>query len=98
MRDIFCSANFECIDFNIERAGGRLSLAQLQHAEGIIDIRHDRYSAKTWNNLAQNFDPLAGNIVGHARQAGDVAAGPDQAGDNAIGHGVPHPRKNNRDD
>jgi hypothetical protein len=97
VRDIFGSQNFECIEFEIERAGRRLSLAQLQHGEGIIDIGQDRHSAQTWNNLAQDFDPLAGKLVRLDGHASDIAAGPGQAGDNAVGHGVPHPRKNNRD-
>jgi hypothetical protein len=80
------------------RAGGRLSLAQLQHGEGIIEIGQDRHPAQTWNNLAQDFDPLAGKLVRLDRHASDIATGPGQARDNAVGHGVPHPRKNNRDD
>ena len=43
------SVEFECIEFEIEHAGRRLSLAQLQHGEGIIDIGQDRHSAQTWS-------------------------------------------------
>ncbi len=62
-RDILCSPNFECIEFETERAGRRLSLAQLHHGEGITDISQDRHSAETWNNLAQQFEPLTGKVV-----------------------------------
>jgi len=63
-RDIFWPPNFECADFEAERAGRRLSLAQLQHGEGITDVGQDRQPTETGDNLAQELDPLAGNIVG----------------------------------
>src|SRR5262249_32883127 len=97
-RDIFCAPNFERIKFETEHAGRRLSFAQFHYGEGITDISQDRHSAQTWNNLAQDFDPLAGKLVRLDRQASDIAARPGQAGNKANGQGVPHPRKHNRDD
>ena len=41
--------NFECIEFEIERAGRRLSVAQLRYGDGVTDIGQDRHSAQTWN-------------------------------------------------
>jgi hypothetical protein len=38
------------------------NLTQLLHGEGIADIAHDRQAAKTGNDLAQKFEPLAGKI------------------------------------
>ena len=52
------SPNFECLDFETDRAGRRMSLAQLQDREGITDIGQDRQPAEIWNNLAQEFKPL----------------------------------------
>jgi hypothetical protein len=97
-RDILGAPDFECIDLETERAGRRLSLAQLQYGERITDISQDRHSAETWNNLAQEFEPLASNIVRLKRQASDVAARSRQTGDQAVAHGVPRRRKHNRDD
>ena len=96
--DIFCSPNFECIEFETERAGHRLRLAQLHYGDRISDISQDCHSAQTWNNLTQQFEPLASKIGRLDRQAGDVAARSSQTGDKAAGHGVPRPRKHNRDD
>ena len=38
------------------------NLAHLQHGIGIADIGHDRQPAKTGDNLAQKFKPLASKI------------------------------------
>jgi hypothetical protein len=46
-----------------EFAGRSLNLAQLDYGEGITDISQNRHSAQTWNNLAQQFEPLAGKLV-----------------------------------
>src|SRR5215475_12871612 len=80
-RDILRFPDFEWEDFETERAGHRLNLAQLQHNEGISDIAHDRYAAETGNDLPQEFEPLAGEISRQGCKAGDVAARPRQADD-----------------
>ena len=60
--------------FETERAGGRLNLTQLQHAEGIADIGQDRQPAETGDDLAQKFEPLASKIGRQGCKASDVAA------------------------
>ena len=61
-RDILRSPDFECDDLKAERAGRCLNLAHLQHGGGIADIGHDRQPAETGDNLAQEFESLAGKI------------------------------------
>jgi len=61
-RDILRSPDFECVDFETERAGRRLNLTQLQHAEGIANIAQDRQPTETGDDLAQKFEPLASKI------------------------------------
>jgi hypothetical protein len=46
------SSNFERSDLKAERAGNCLNLPHLQHDGGIVDIGHDRQSAKTRNDVA----------------------------------------------
>ena len=72
-RDILCSPNFEREDFETERAGRCLNLAQLQHDKGIADIAHDRQPAKIGHELAQKFQPLARKVSRQVRQAGGVS-------------------------
>jgi hypothetical protein len=62
-RDILRSLDFDCVDFESERAGRRLNLAQLQHAKGIADIAHDRQAAKAGDNLAQDFESLGSSKI-----------------------------------
>jgi hypothetical protein len=89
VRDILCSSNFECGDIEPEQAGGCLNLAHLGCCVGCADIGHDRYSAETGDNLAQEFESLASEIDILDRQAGDVAAGPRQARDQTVANRVP---------
>ena len=58
----FRSPDFQCGDFEAERAGRRLNLAQLQHSAGGADVGHDRQPAETGDNFAQEFDALTGKI------------------------------------
>ena len=97
-RDILRSPDFECGDVEAERAGRCLNLAHLQHGDGIADIGHDRQTAQTGDNLAQEFEPLAGKIGRLDRQAGDVAARSRQARDEAGADRVPRHREHDRDD
>jgi hypothetical protein len=60
--DILRMPDFECDEFETERAGCGLNLAQLQHGGGITDIGHDRQPAQAGNHLAQKFEPLASKI------------------------------------
>ena len=59
-RDILRSPDFERDDLEAERAGRCLDLAHLQHGGGIVDIGHDRQPAETGDDLAQEFESLAG--------------------------------------
>jgi hypothetical protein len=79
--DILRSPDFECDDFETERAGRRLNLLQLQHSEGIAHIAHDRQPVESGDNLAQKFEPLASKIGRHGCQASDVAARSRQIGE-----------------
>ena len=97
-RDILRSPNFECRDFEAERAGRCLNLAHLQHGGGIANIGHDRQSAKTGDNLAQEFESLASKIGELDRQAGDVAARSRQTSDQAAADRVRRRREDDRDD
>ena len=97
-RDILRSPDFECGDLEAERAGRCLSLAHLQHGAGIADIGHDRQPAETGDNLAQEFESLAGKIGRLDRQAGDVAARSRQARDQAAANRVRRRREHDRDD
>ena len=78
-RDILRSPNFESNNIEANRAGRGLSFAHFQHRGGIAGIGHDRQMAQTGDNLAQEFEPLAGKIGGLGRQAGDVVARSRQA-------------------
>ena len=97
-RDILRSPDFERGDLEAERAGRRLNLAHLQHGGGIADIGHDRQPAQTGDNLAQEFEPLAGRIGCLVRQAGDVAARSRQTRDQAAADRVRCHREDDRDD
>ena len=57
-----CSSDFDCGNLKAERAGRRLSLAHLQHTNGTAGIGQDRQAAETGDNLAQEFESLAGKI------------------------------------
>jgi hypothetical protein len=73
--DIPRSSDFERGDFQAERLSRGLSRPRSQHGIGKADIDHDRQPAKIGDNLAQEFDPLAGSIGPLHRQASDVATG-----------------------
>ena len=88
-RDILRSPDFDCGDFEAERAASCLNLAHLQHGCGIVDIGHDRQPAETGDNLAQKFESLASKIGLLVRQAGDVAARSRQTCDEAGANRVP---------
>ena len=92
-RDILRSPDFECGDFEAERAGRGLDLAHLQHGCGIADIGHDRQPAEAGDNLAQEFEPLAGKIGRLDRQSGDVAARSRQTCDQAAADRVDRHRE-----
>ena len=63
-RDILRLPYFRCGDLEADRASRCLSRPHLQHGGGRVDIEQDRQPAKTGDNLAQKFEPLAGKI-GH---------------------------------
>ena len=53
---------FMCDDLKAEVIGRGLSLPHFQHNAGSIDVGQNGQSAKTGNDLTQEFDPFAGNI------------------------------------
>jgi hypothetical protein len=73
-RDLLRSPDFDCGGLEAERAGRCLSLAHLQDSGGSADIGHDRQTAHTRDNLAQEFDSLASKIGDLERQACNIAA------------------------
>src|SRR5262249_3176276 len=95
--DVVGVPDLEGGDFDPELARCRLRLFDLQHAERIPDIAHDRQTAETGNNLAQEFKPLAGEICAQGRQARDVATRSRQTGDEIIPDGVASGREYDRD-
>src|SRR5215831_13874294 len=96
-RDILHSPNFESNNIEANRAGCGLSFAHFQHRGGIAGIGHDRQMAQTGDNLAQEFEPLAGKIGGLGRQAGDVAARSRQAWYEAGADRIVRRREHDRD-
>ena len=96
--DVLRPPDCERGDLEPERAGCGLHLAHFQRNEGIVDIAHERHPAEIRDDLAQEREPLAGNVGGLERQAGDVAARPRKAGDEAAADGVRHGHKDDRYD
>src|SRR5215831_8280331 len=96
-RDILHSPNFESNNIEANRAGCGLSFAHFQHRGGIAGIGHDRQMAQTGDNLAQEFEPLAGKIGGLGRQTGDVAARSRQAWYEAGADRIVRRREHDRD-
>jgi len=80
-----------------ERPNRCLCFAHFQHDSRVTDIGHDRQTAETRNNLAQQFELLASNIGLLDRQAGDVSAGSRETSDEASSNGVIRRRKDDRD-
>ena len=80
-RDILCAPDFEWCDFDAKLASCGLNLTHFQHSLGTANVSHDSQSAETGNNLAQEFESLAGSVGLLLRQASDVAARARQAGD-----------------
>jgi len=87
-----------CHYFDAERTSRVLEFAHLQHGRGIANINHNCQPAKSGNNLTQEFDPLAGCIDFLDRQAGDVAARPRQARDEAVSNRIACIREHDRGD
>jgi hypothetical protein len=96
--DILGSLDFQSGDIEAEGAGCSLHPIHFQHGSWITGIPHDRQSAKTGDDLAQEFDPFSGKLGRLNRQSSDVAAWPRQAGDEAGAERVVGDRKDDRDD
>src|SRR5262245_19047444 len=60
-------------------------------------VSHDRQTAKTRNNFAQEVKALVGDIGFLERKSGDVTARPRQTRDQAAADGVSRHSKNDRD-
>src|SRR5216684_2341375 len=60
--NIFPSPDFEWHDFQPECANHGLELAHLQHGRGIANISYNCQPAEPRDNLAQEFNALAGRI------------------------------------
>jgi hypothetical protein len=60
--DILCWPDFEWRDFDAERASRGLNLTHLQLGLGKANIKNDCQPAETWDDLTQEFEPLAGKI------------------------------------
>ena len=91
------SGSVSDVDIQSERADRSLSLAHLQHRGGIIGINQDRQPLQTGDNLAQEFEALAGKLSGLIGQAGHVAAGSRQARDEFAGNRVRNRHEDDRD-
>ena len=97
-RDIRRSPDFKFGDFNAEIVGPSLSLSHFQHGLGKADVGQDRQTAQIGTNLAQEFEPFAGEIDPLIRQSSDVTAWSRQARDQAAANRVIRQRKNDGDD
>jgi hypothetical protein len=73
-----------------------LNLAHLHHGAGIADTVHDRQAVESGDNLAQEFESLAGRVGVQARQAGNVPARPGEARDEACADWVRRHREDDR--
>src|SRR5262249_6076238 len=80
-RDILRAPDFERRDLLAQSARCCLYLTHLKYTDGIASISHDRQTAKTRNNFAQQFEPLVGDLGFLERKSGDVPAGPRQTRD-----------------
>src|SRR5262249_24278392 len=87
-RDVAGVANFRnrCID--ALRTGKCLNLAHLATDRDIAAVAQDPDPAKTRDPLPQNLESLAGDVDLLIREAGDVAARPRQACDEAAADGI----------
>ena len=62
-RDILRLSDFSCNDLEAECAGRSLNLTHFEYADRIADIGQDCQPAESVDNLAQEFESLAGNIA-----------------------------------
>src|SRR5262249_16620730 len=83
--------------FEAEPASLRLGLTHLQHWLRVISVEHDGEATKLGHDLAQEFKPLAGKLVGLDRQPGRVAPGIRKTGDQTAPNRVYSYRKYNWD-
>jgi hypothetical protein len=60
--DIFATPHFERDDLDAKLGSCFLKLAHVQLQKGIIGVGQDRQSVQIRDDLAQEFDALAGNI------------------------------------
>ena len=67
-RDIIRSSDFECDDLEAEGARRCLNLANFEHEGRIADICQDRQPVEPGDDLAQEFESLAGSIGVLGRQ------------------------------
>src|SRR5580698_3427406 len=96
-RDILGSPDFHSAGLDAERARRRLHLAHLQHDGRIARIGQYPETAEAGDNLAQEFETLAGAIRLLDRQSSDVAARSRQALDQAVANWVVRHPEDNRD-
>lgn len=88
--DVLGAAHIEDGDFDAERAGRRLNIARLQEHERAIHVGENGQPSKARNNLAQQIESLADDIVSLNRQTSDVAARMREACDQSDGDGIAH--------
>jgi hypothetical protein len=70
--------NLRCRYLDTEGAGSGPNDADLWHGGRVVAVEQDRQSTQTRNDLAQQLEPLAGEIDILGRQASKIAAGPRQ--------------------
>src|SRR5215470_4871168 len=80
--NIFGTQNLRCRYLDTEGAGSGPNDADLWHGGRVVAVEQDRQSTQTRNDLAQQLEPLAGEIDILGRQASKIAT----ARANGTGH------------
>ena len=96
-RDIFGASDLDCGGVEPEPMRHFVKLAHLPRGAGIAWIGHDRQPVEIGDNLAQEFEPLAGRISCQGRQASDVPTRSREARDEAGADRVLRQHEHDRD-
>ncbi len=94
--DLARVADVDRAQFHPHRRRHGLDSAQLADLEGVGRIPEDRSPRHARRDLFEQFQPFRADAVFEHRKTGGIAAGPCQAGDEAVAHGIGHLREHDR--